>query len=295
MGYLSTTNANRSSKFSRGNVSVMTLFSCFILMRVSQVECGRRPDSLLLFYLGLSNIKFWSNKDPPHQSWLSISLSEEILFSTNGSCSVLELQSWFCWHSGLVGNACSFVAQGLAPIAITHLHPHEFDGQVPSRSNQNRSSVNFLLCGLKRSVTLFEMENGVSFQPGQLVTHLQNAYFQMRSFGVWKSVSLKRWKWFTMRIASWRSMSLQVHNTAGSTSGEVEYPLKRKEVGFFEKEKINVPGMGLKSEKQYRDDWSSEGVNCHLRSHFENKNFLRVFLQSNINDRQLVLPSMIVN
>ncbi|GKC57630.1 hypothetical protein Tco_1085228 [Tanacetum coccineum] len=39
---------------------------------------------LCSFFVSDDNIEFLEQKDPPHQSWLSILLSEEILYSRNG-------------------------------------------------------------------------------------------------------------------------------------------------------------------------------------------------------------------
>ncbi|GJV55246.1 hypothetical protein Tco_1456251 [Tanacetum coccineum] len=50
--------------------------------------------SLCSFFVSNDNIEFLEKKDPPHESWLSILFSEEILYSR--MCVWLELLSLFC-------------------------------------------------------------------------------------------------------------------------------------------------------------------------------------------------------
>ncbi|GJS64779.1 hypothetical protein Tco_0679343 [Tanacetum coccineum] len=97
------TKSNRSKSFERKCFRDFLVLE-FILMRV--LKSGKMIGGQIFcsFFVSDDNIEFLEQKDPPHQSWLSILFSEEILYSR--MCA--EASSWCCWHSELVGNAGFF-------------------------------------------------------------------------------------------------------------------------------------------------------------------------------------------
>ncbi|GJS31587.1 hypothetical protein Tco_0492207 [Tanacetum coccineum] len=84
MGYLNT-KSNRSKSFERKCFRDFLVLE-FILMRV--LKSGKMIGGQILcsFFVSDDNIEFLEQKDPPHQSWLSILLSEEILYSRMVVC-----------------------------------------------------------------------------------------------------------------------------------------------------------------------------------------------------------------
>ncbi|GJV45568.1 hypothetical protein Tco_1430104 [Tanacetum coccineum] len=93
-----------------GNVFRDFLVLEFILMRV--LKSGKMIGGQIFcsFFVSDDNIEFLEQKDPPHQSWLSIFLSEEILLSSKVRSVVwLDLHHGFVWHIELLDIACSFV------------------------------------------------------------------------------------------------------------------------------------------------------------------------------------------
>ncbi|GJS73752.1 hypothetical protein Tco_0706593 [Tanacetum coccineum] len=74
------TKSNQSKSF-EGKCLCGFLVLEFILMRV--LKSGKMIGSQILcsFFVSNDNIEFLEQKDPPHQSWLSILFNEEILYS----------------------------------------------------------------------------------------------------------------------------------------------------------------------------------------------------------------------
>ncbi|GKB66169.1 hypothetical protein Tco_0927581 [Tanacetum coccineum] len=70
----------------RGGMFSVDFCSRVDLMRV--LKSGKMIGGQILcsFFVSDDNIKFLEQKDPPHQSWLSIFLSEEILYSRMVVC-----------------------------------------------------------------------------------------------------------------------------------------------------------------------------------------------------------------
>ncbi|GJW20163.1 hypothetical protein Tco_0030785 [Tanacetum coccineum] len=74
------TKSNRSKSFERKSFCDFLVLE-FILMRV--LKSGEMIGGQILcsFFVSDDNIKFLEQKDPPHQTWLNILFSEEILYS----------------------------------------------------------------------------------------------------------------------------------------------------------------------------------------------------------------------
>ncbi|GJT03044.1 hypothetical protein Tco_0824213 [Tanacetum coccineum] len=80
MGLLSTTKAT-DPKFSERKCFRDFLVLEFILLRVLKSRKMIGGQIFCSFFVSDDNIEFLEQKDPPHQSWLSILFSKEILYS----------------------------------------------------------------------------------------------------------------------------------------------------------------------------------------------------------------------
>ncbi|GKD24289.1 hypothetical protein Tco_1230503 [Tanacetum coccineum] len=113
---------------------------------------------LCSFFISDDNIEFLEQMDLPHQSWLSIFLSEEILYSRMVGI-----------HYALRQNKIrQKLLKGVhyrktAPIAKSLASHMSSKGKSQSGAIKIRASVNFLLSVLKDSIHSFEKRNGVSF------------------------------------------------------------------------------------------------------------------------------------
>ncbi|GJS89642.1 hypothetical protein Tco_0772278 [Tanacetum coccineum] len=87
------TKSNRSKSFERKCFRDFLVLE-FILMRV--LKSGKMIGGQILcsFFVSDDNIEFLKQKDPPHQSWLSILFSEQILYSRMSSREEEEAKCW---------------------------------------------------------------------------------------------------------------------------------------------------------------------------------------------------------
>ncbi|GJS88621.1 hypothetical protein Tco_0771257 [Tanacetum coccineum] len=122
------TKSNRSQR-----VSERECFSHFLVIGVYLDEFSSsckddRPgqDFLSSFFISDDNIKAWSKRIYRTSALGLASFLAKRYFIAEWSCSVLELQSWFCWHSGLVENACSFSLYRTAQLQKSLEHNNEF-------------------------------------------------------------------------------------------------------------------------------------------------------------------------